>query len=189
LALVTTAHRLNRSGVHALGRLAFVSDAFFGRLVDEARRQLAPGVGDTRSVGRAGDALAALAVSRQLRSLVSRTLGVAVTPTFDAVYEYDPPGTHVQTHVDSREYEIVCHLLLDHTSDAGDGTSTLVAHLPGHAAPTHVSLRPGDAVILLGRGTLHSWMPLTRGERRILTAIGFRRERSATMSETRQAEL
>ena len=180
LALVGVANSLNGSGAYPLGRPHFISDALFRSLLEESHRQIASseGFGASRVTGQAGDALAALAVSRQLRESVSRVLGFAVTPTYDALYEYDPPGSHVRTHVDSRDYEIVVHLLLEHTSSAsGGGVSVLIAHLPGEAAPTRIGVRAGEALVLRGRGTLHSWQALGGDEHRILTAIAFRRER------------
>ena len=178
-ALVSVANSLNGSGAYALGRPRFIDDVRCRLLLDEARRQLTStaGLGATRAVGRAGDALAALAVSRRLRETVSSALGFAVTPTYDALYEYDPPASHVRTHLDSRDYEIVFHLLLEHTTSlSGDGLSVLIAHLPNESAPTRIGLRAGEALVLRGRGTIHSWQPLSDDERRILIAIGFRRE-------------
>jgi hypothetical protein len=163
--------------VHALGRPRFVSDVLFRSLVAESRRQfpLGEGVSATRETGRAGDTLAALAVSRQLRECVSAALGFAVEPTYEAVYEYDPPGSHVRTHVDSRDYEVVFHLVLEHASSLSDASqSALVVHLPGERSPTRIALGPGDAVVLRGRGTIHSWRALGDDERRTLVAVGFR---------------
>ena len=177
-ALVSTADSLNGSGVHPVGRPSFVSDKLFRRLVDEAHVQLSSvsGLGTSRVVGRAGDALAALAVSRQLRETVSSALGFAVKPTYDALFEYDPPGSHVGTHLDADGYEIVFHLLLEQLVGSGDnGHSVLIAHLPKQSAPTRITLAVGDAVVLRGRGTIHSWQPLGDDERRILIAVGFRR--------------
>jgi len=34
-------------------------------------------------------------------------------------------------------------------------------------------VRPGEAVALRGRGTIHSWEPLRDDEHRTMTAIGF----------------
>jgi hypothetical protein len=114
-------------------------------------------------------------VSRQLRECVSAALGFAVVPTYEAVYEYDPPGSHVGTHVDSRAYEIVFHLLLEHASSLGDaGESVLVVHLPGEWSPTRIAVSPGDAVVLRGRGTIHSWQAMGDDDRRTLVAVGFR---------------
>lgn len=176
-ALVSVANSLNGSGAYALGRLPFVDDARRRLLLDEAHRQLSStaALGANRAVGRAGDALAALAVSRKLRETVSRALGFAVTPTYDALYEYDPPSSHVRTHVDSREYEIVFHLLLEHATSRSDGgLSVLIAHLPNEATPTRIGIRAGEALVLRGRGTIHSWQSLGADEHRILIAIGFR---------------
>jgi hypothetical protein len=176
-ALVAVANSLNGSGAHALGRPRFISDVLFRSLVAESRRQfpLAEGMSATRETGRPGDLLAALAVSRQLRECVSAALGFAVVPPYEAVYEYDPPGSHVRTHVDSRDYEIVFHLLLAHASSLSDARqSTLIVHLPGERSPTRIALSPGDAVVLHGRGTIHSWQALRDDERRTLIAVGFR---------------
>ena len=96
-----------------------------------------------------------------------------MTPTYDALYEYDPPGSHVGIHLDGRGYEIVVHLLVEHT---GGGSSVLTAHLPDTTTPARIELRVGEALILRGRGTIHSWRALGEGERRILVAIGFQRQ-------------
>ena len=40
--------------------------------------------------------------------------GFAVAPTYGAVYQYDPPGSRVRTHVDTPDYELVLHLILEH---------------------------------------------------------------------------
>jgi hypothetical protein len=168
--LVDALDRLNGSGVAGLGRLDFVGDRLVELLVAEARIQR-PDVAETgrRTTGSPGRVLASLAVSRRLRDAVGEALGLRVEPTYDAVYEYDPPGSHVRTHVDSRDWEVVLHLVLEHTP-AGRG-SALVAHLPG--GPERLEVRPGDAVALRGRGTIHSWEPLREDECRTLVAIGF----------------
>src|SRR5262249_23623080 len=121
-ALISTADSLNGSGVHGLGRPSFLSDKLLRRLVDEAHVQLstASGLGAIRACGRAGDALSAVAVSRQLRETVSSALGFAVEPTYDALYEYDPPRSHVGTHLDADGYEIVFHLLLEHLTGSAE---------------------------------------------------------------------
>ena len=175
-ALVAAADALNGSGAHALGRLRFVSDSFFQRLVDEAHSQLSSQteLPTSRAVARAGDTLAKLATSAQLRQTVSRAVGFAVVPTYDALFEYDPPGSHVAAHVDSGEYEIVLHLLLEHIAPGGDGASILTAHLP-NTTPARITLRAGESLALRGRGTIHSWRPLSSDERRIMIAVGFRR--------------
>src|SRR5215208_6281250 len=67
-ALVVAADRLHGGGVRALGRLPFVGDDRLALLVAEARAQMPEHSGGARrTVGNAGDALAALAVSRGLR--------------------------------------------------------------------------------------------------------------------------
>jgi hypothetical protein len=178
-ALVGAADRLYGSGVYALGRLDFLSDDLFALLVAEAREQRPAAVEATptrRAVGEAGHALAGLAVSRQLREALGEALGHPVAPTYDAIYLYEPPASHVRTHVDARGHEVVLHLVLEHTLP-GDGSegSALVVHLPGEPEAKRLRFRPSEAVALRGRGTVHSWEPLRDGEWRTLTAVGFER--------------
>jgi hypothetical protein len=162
------------SGVHALGRPRFVTDALLQLLRDEARDQRPEVVGARRPApGAAGPALAALAVSAQLRYAVSTALGHAVAPTYDAVYLYDPPGSHVRTHVDTRDYELVVHLVLEHALPRKGRGSALVAHLPGEPEPRRLAVPPGEAVVLRGRGTIHSWEQLADDEDRTMIAVGF----------------
>lgn len=174
-ALVSAAHGLNSSGVHALGRPPFITDSLLVHLLDEAGAQRPAGHGTSgRATARAGDVLAGLAVSRQLREAVGEALGVEVVPTYDAIYEYDSPGSHVRTHLDARHYEFVVHLLIAHTQPPGGAAaSVLVTHHPGIGGPRRLRLLAGEAVVLRGRGTLHSWKALGEGEHRTLTAIGF----------------
>ena len=175
--LVRTVDQLFGSGAALLGRLPFLSDALLGALVAEARErqpgEVEPG---RRGAASAGDVLAGLAVSRQLREAIGAGLGLDVAPTYDAVYLYEPPGSHVRTHVDARDYEIVFHLVLEHELPVdGSAGSALVVHLPDEAAPKRLGVHPGEAVALRGRGTIHSWEPLRDGEHRTLTAVGFER--------------
>jgi hypothetical protein len=170
-ALTLAADALYGSGVHPLGRLPFVADRLLELLLAEARRQQPPEE-PRRTTGAPERILASLAVSRKLAAAVSSAVGFAVVPTYDAAYLYDPPGSHVRTHVDARGSELVFHLILEHT---GAGRSALLAHLPGETAPRRLALRPGEAVALRGRGTIHSWEPLGPAERRILVSVGFGR--------------
>jgi hypothetical protein len=163
------------SGVRALGRLPFISDALLELLVTEARQQLPAHEGATRPApGPPGRVLASLAVSPKLREAVATAFGCELVPTYDAVYLCDPPGSHVRTHVDTRDYELVFHLILEHTLPRdGSGGSALIVHLAGEAEPRRLEVEPGEAVALRGRGTIHSWEPLRDDEHRMMTAIGF----------------
>jgi hypothetical protein len=176
-ALVAVAERLGGAAVEPLGRLPFVGDRLLDLLVRESRDQLPerPEAG-RRIVGPAGRALSSLAVSGKLRRAVAGALGFEVAPSYSALYEYDPPGSHVRTHLDRRDYELVVHVILEHDLP-GDGSpgSALVVHRPGGAAPSRLHLRPGESVALSGRGTIHSWEPLRGDERRTLVGIGFTR--------------
>lgn len=176
-AIAVALDRLFGSGVQHLGRLPFVTDALLDLLLAEARQRLPLRAGTSRPApGPPGRALAALAVSGKLRRAVEDAFGFAVEPTFDAVYLYDPPGSHVRTHVDTRDYELVVHLVLEHAAPAdGSGGSALLAHLPAAREPQRLPVAPGEAVALRGRGTIHSWEPLRDDEHRIMTAIGFAR--------------
>jgi hypothetical protein len=169
--LVILTDRLFGSGVAPLGRLPFVSDRLIELLGEEAG-------GAARREDRAGEAgrfLANLAVSRKLRSAVADAVGFPVEPTYRAVYLYDIPGSHVKTHVDTRDYEVVFHLVLDHAVPDGEEGSALVVHRVGEAEPHRVRVRPGEALALRGRGTIHSWEPMRPMEHRTLVAIGFER--------------
>jgi hypothetical protein len=177
LVLVTMADRLYGSSVAALGRLPFVSGRLVELMAHEARAQLGhlPDSG-SRSTAPGARALNALAVSRKLQDAISGGLGTPVAPGYRALYAYDPPSSHVATHLDSREYEQIFHMILEHEPPS-DGTpgSALVAHLPNRPAPVHISLRPGEGVALCGRGTLHSWQRLGPGERRTMVEIAWTR--------------
>jgi hypothetical protein len=171
-ALVGALDRLNGSGAALLGRLDFVGDRLLELLVAEARAKRPGEETGGRAVRAAGRVLATLAVSAKLRDAVGAAVGLELVPSYSAVYLYDPPGSHVRTHVDARDYEVVFHLIVEHDPpDDGSAGSALVAHLPGGP----VRLRPGvgDGVTLRGRGTIHSWDRLAPGERRTLVAIGF----------------
>jgi hypothetical protein len=173
-ALVWAADRLHGSGVSALGRLPFIHDNLLARLRDESRQQQdAPPAPGRRTIGPAGDVLAGLAVSRQLRDAVTRALGCAAEPTYDAVYEYDGPGSCVHPHLDARGYPYVFHLILEHKGPRGSSTSHLVCHTPGPITPKVLPLRPGEAVVLRGRGTIHSWQAIGGEDYRTLVAVGF----------------
>ena len=174
-ALASALDQLFGSGVRALGRLPFITDALLELLVTEARQQRPEQNGPGRPApGPPGRALASLAVSPKLRDAVATAFGGAVAPTYDAVYQYDPPGSHVRTHVDTRDYELVFHLILEHAlpQDGSDG-SALVVHLSAEPGPRRLPVKAGEAVALKGRGTIHSWEKLRDDEHRTMTAIGF----------------
>lgn len=175
--LVGIADRLYGSRVAAMGRLPFISARLVELMTLEARARLRERPESGRRVSaEGGRALASLAVSRRLEDAVGAALGYAVVPGYRALYAYDPPGSHVQSHVDARDYELIFHMVLEHDlpTDGSPG-SALVAHLPGHINPARVWLRPGEGVALCGRGTIHSWQELREDERRTLVDVGFSR--------------
>ena len=168
-ALVVFVDRLYGSGVEPLGRLPFISDRLLELLAAEAESA-------GRRVDRAGEAgrvLASLAVSRKLRDAVTTAVGFPVAPTYRAVYLYDIPRSHVRTHVDTHDYEVVFHLILEHAVPEDEQGSALVVHQAGATNARRVRLKPGEAVALRGRGMIHSWEPMGEQEHRTLLAIGF----------------
>lgn len=178
--LATAVDLLYGGGACAVGRLPFIGPKRLAELAAEARRQLPErSESGERIAAGAGPALADLAVSRQLREAVSDAFGFAVAPTYGAVYMYDPPGSHVPTHVDRRSYELVFHMTLEHEPADGSDRSALVVHPVGELGPTRLLLAPGEGVALRGRGTIHSWEPLGESERRTLIGIGFERRAAA----------
>ena len=175
--LVAIADRLHGSGVAAMGRLPFISDRLLELMVAEARERLPerPDSGPRLSA-EGGRALAGVAVSGKLKEAIGAVLGYPVAPGFRALYAYDPPGSHVRTHLDARDYELIFHMVLEHDLPAGGCPgSALIAHLPDQAAPTRIWLRPGEGVSLCGRGTIHSWQKLQQCERRTLIDVGWAR--------------
>lgn len=114
-SLVRVVDALVGSGVCAIGRPSFVSDHLLDALRREAMDSTPEAEVSSGRVAWAGGAtLARLAVSRQLRDELTRALGAAVAPAHDAIYEFDPPGSHVRPHVDGRHYPIVFHLVVHH---------------------------------------------------------------------------
>jgi hypothetical protein len=177
-ALVLVLDSIYGNGAVPLRRLDFIGERLVELLAREARMRLPQAVAGRRTVGAPGSALASVAASGSLRRALSSALDEDIVPSGSAVYLYDPPGSHVRTHVDSRGYEFVFHLILEHEvppDTERPGGSALIVHRPGMAEPERVSLNVGEAVALRGRGSIHSWERLSRGERRTLIGIGFER--------------
>jgi hypothetical protein len=174
-ALALALHHLNGSGVVRLGSPAFIGEGLLSGLVQEARAQppVRPADGERRHAA-AGPLLARLAVSRQLRDELSTALGRPVATTCDAVFLYDPPRSRVPTHVDHAAFAFTFHLVLEHTPPPdGSCRSALLTYAPGARAAARTDVAPGEAVLLRGRGTLHSWERLKPGEHRTLVGAGF----------------
>ena len=169
--LVVLVDGLNGSGVAPMGRLPFITDRVVELLLEES---LSADKREDRA-GEAGPVLAKVAVSRKLRDAVETAVGFPVVPTYRAVYLYDIPRSHVHTHVDTHDYEVVFHLVLAHEVPEGEGGSALVVHQAGQPSARRVRLEPGEALALRGRGTIHSWEPMGDAERRTLIAVGFQR--------------
>jgi hypothetical protein len=178
-ALLLAAAELSVGGVRSLGRLPFVDDDRFDALVREARRQLPGGrLPRTRAARPSGPVLRRLAADPRLRRVAGRALGHALVPAGAAVYLYDAPRSHVRPHLDARPYDVIVHLVLEHTrpSTRSRGSALVVYRSAG--VPVRLRVPPAEAVVLGGRGSVHEWQPLARAERRTLLAIGFTRPRS-----------
>jgi hypothetical protein len=173
-ALLWILDRLHGCRVRGLGRLAVLDDALLQALVIEGQQmQPASAPGRRRATAQAGEILEGLAVRADLRACVADALGIEVVATGDAIYEYDGPGSFIGPHVDSHEYPLVLHILLEHASSAATGRSVLTTFSPDSELPLRTTLSAGESVLLSGRGTLHHWEPLAADERRTLVAIGF----------------
>lgn len=118
-----------------------------------------------------GPALRQLAVSAALADAVTEAVGRAVRPAFTAVYMYDPPGIRVPPHLDTADFEIVVHLVLEHQRPRRARGSALVLY--GDDRSRRLGLAVGAAVALGGRGQVHRWEPLGPAESRTMAAIGF----------------
>ena len=168
-----TLDRLHGHGVHALGQLSFIDEDLLAALLEEARRAQPPDDGDRRrSHGPAGDVLAALAVSRELRVTVSTVLGASAADLRRALNSTAPDRSSglTSTRANTLSFSICC--------------STTGAVVRRHHRrsrvfcrivdePAQTVLKAGEGLLLNGRGTLHCWAPLGDNERRTLVAIGY----------------
>lgn len=171
-ALILAARRLHTGRLVRLRRGSFLSDRGWHALRDEAR-QLAPVMRRRRTHYSApGPVLQRLAVDRRLQRGVSRAIGFAVEPAYTAVYMYDPPLAHMPPHLDSSDFEIVVHVVLEHDGWRRAQSSALIVHHPHR--DVRCAVAPGAAIVLAGRGAVHQWEPLGAQERRTLIGIGFR---------------
>lgn len=144
-----------------MGRLPFVGERLMAQLAAEAEQQREPG----KSHGQPGDVLSRLAVSRQLREAVSEAVGVAVAPTYEAVYQYHSPDSRVLPHRDKAGYDMAFHMTLDHIG--------VIEVFPDEGWPVRVRLAPGEGLVLRGRENEHGWTGLGPNEQRTLITIGF----------------
>ncbi len=171
-ALILAAGQLHPGRLVRLRRRTVLSDRGWQALRDEARG-LAPVMQTRRTHYSApGPVLQRLAVDRRLQRGVSRAIGFRVEPAYSAVYMYDPPRAHMPPHLDSSDFEIVVHVVLEHDGWRRAESSALVVHHPHR--DVRCAVAPGGAVVLAGRGLVHQWEPLGAKERRTLLGIGFR---------------
>lgn len=145
------------TALSALGRLPFGGDRLLAELAAEAERQ--------QPDGAPGDVLRRLAVSRQLREAVTTALGVAVVPTYHALYQYHAPGRPLRPHRDGDGYPLVFHLVV---AQEGSGSVLQVEGCPEPWRPS-----PGEGFVLRGQEAVHGWTTLAPDERRTLVAVGF----------------
>jgi hypothetical protein len=158
--------------VARLRRGGFLSDRAWRALLEEARA-CAPAIRARRTHYAApGPLLRRLAVNRRLRRAVAKAIGVPIEPAYAAVYMYDPPRAHMAPHLDSSDYAIIVHIVLEHEGGRRANASALLVHQPHR--DRRYAVAPGEAVVLAGRGAVHQWEPLGARERRTLIGIGFR---------------
>ena len=173
-AALTTVEQLYGGGFCRLGRLPFVSDDELAALLAEAGRSQRSTIAVAQQIADPGPALRRLAVDPRLRDAVSEALGVAVEPTYRAVYMFYEPHARVDLHVDHADYEVIVHLTLAHDPpDDGSRRAALVVYRLDRP-PARVELAPGEAMTLRGRGSVHTREPLKGGEHWTTLAIGFK---------------
>ena len=119
-----------------------------------------------------GPVLRRLAVDRRLQRAASRALGRRLVPAYRAVYMYDPPRSHMPPHLDSEDFEVIVHVVLEHVRPKRGQGSALVVHR--RRGDVRLAVAPGQAVVLAGRGAVHQWERLGAGESRLLIGIGYR---------------
>ncbi len=175
-ALLLAAAALSPSGARRLGRLPFVDERLLAALCQEVGRRLAGGRPPrVRMALSPGPVLSRFAADPRLRRVAERALGCTLAPAGLAVYLHEPPRSVLGPHLDASRYEVIVHLVLTHAVPRGRSRgSALVVHRPS-GVPARISLAPGEAVALGGRGSVHGWQPLAARERRTMIAIGFRR--------------
>ncbi len=171
-ALILAAARLHTGRLARLQRRAFLSDRGWQALRDEARGR-APAMRARRTHhSPPGPVLQLLAVNRRLQRAVAQAIGVPVVPAYSAVYMYAPPRSHMPPHLDSSDFEIIVHVVLEHDGWVRGRSSALIVHHP--LREVRCAVAPGAAVVLAGRGAVHQWEPLGAQERRTLIGIGFK---------------
>jgi hypothetical protein len=156
--------------VWVLGRLPFVGERLLAQLAAEALQQRPSD--DGRTYGQPGDVLSRLSVSRQLREAVSAAFGARLVPTYEAVYQYQPPGSSVAPHRDTAGYDLTFHMTLEHARP-GNGSQGSVLEVHGPEGCNRIPLARAESLLFRGRELVHGWTPLADDEQRTLVAIGF----------------
>jgi hypothetical protein len=172
-ATLATAERLYGEGFCRLGRLPFLDDGRLAMLLAESEQAQRATIGRAAQIGEPGRALRELAVDRRLTAGVSEAVDFAVRPSYRAVYMYYAPSARVHPHVDHADYEIIFHLTLAHIppADGSRRAALVVYRLDG--PPARVELAEGEAMVLRGRGSIHTREPIKGGEHWTTLAIGF----------------
>jgi len=163
--------RLYRSAIRPLGRLKWLDDSMLARLQRETAR------GRTRGRGasgmRPGPAGRMMAVDRRLMRAVTKALGFAVEPGYEARYNfYRRDGDYFWPHPDDPEYAVNVLVCLDHTRPAAGTGSALLAYRPDGSVERY-ELTPGDALAFEARGLVHAREPMRRGERMTMLSINM----------------
>ena len=121
-----------------------------------------------------------LAVDRRLMKAVTKALGFAVEPGYEARYNfYGRDGDSFWPHPDDPEYAVNVLVCLDHKRPATGTGSALLAYRPDGSVERY-ELRPGAALAFEARGLVHAREPMRRGERMTMLSINVNASTGAT---------
>ncbi|MBC8001820.1 MAG: hypothetical protein H7X97_04450 [Opitutaceae bacterium] len=130
--------------------------------------------GRAASGERPGPSGRRLALDPRLLALVSKALGKAVVPAYEARYVfYTRPGDYFWPHPDDPEIAVNVFICLEHKVPRGCSTrSAFLAYRADGSVERH-ELTPGHAIAAETQGLMHAREPMRRGERVTLLAIAL----------------
>lgn len=132
-------------------------------LLDALRAEAQPAVTpDTAPV------LAALCTSEAIGEAASRAAGRTLVPTGSAAFQIDEA---FGIHLDRQPFPYVFDVIIDHHCPPETQGAQLQVFSP--TGQHRIAPAVGEGLVLAGRGTLHSWEPLTPGEHRTMITIGL----------------
>jgi hypothetical protein len=125
---------------------------------------------EARPMVTADDApvLAALCASDAVADAASRAAGRRLVPSRSAAYQIDEA---FGIHLDREPFPFVFDVVVEHRCPEGAQGARLQVF--GPTGQQRLVPGVGEGLVLAGRGTLHSWEPLTEGEHRIMITIGL----------------